>query len=394
MKNIVYLMLLLFFLCSCSNGSGGSPDLTFVSTYEGGQFYKAGPVRVLNLRGTHYQMGRQYGALLKDDLNALYDLAVATYAARGFTCDRLKKTGDFIYSKYPQLYKDVIIGMAETSGLGMEKQIVLNALEWIPKINAPGPHCSGIAVWGDYTAGGPLVFGRNNDDTELFKTFGGYTTVAVLNPTDSGMPVAIVNYAGVIYAPSGMNREGIFLELNSGNSDGFHVDRPSIVLTLFSFLEKYSTQEQLNTAFQSVSPDLASIVNVADENTAYSFECSSSAVVRRNPDAPGLMAATNHFVDPSWGIGPPVPDKDNGWTGLRRDNLLKLAADNKGSFDAAKMMQVMDKTITEGGVTQPAETIYQIVAVPRDRTLWLKAPTHFDWQKIDLRALFAKSATP
>jgi len=40
-----------------------------------------------------------------------------------------------------------------------------------------------------------------NDMAELYKTFGGYTIVAVFNPTDS----------------SGMNRNGIFLELNSGN---------------------------------------------------------------------------------------------------------------------------------------------------------------------------------
>jgi hypothetical protein len=389
MKNVLF-MLLLFCVCSCSDGGGTSPDMTLVSTFEGGKLYKAGPVRVLELHGTHHQMGRQYGALLKDDLNALYDLEVATYAAQGFTYDRLKQGADFVYHRYPQVYKDIIIGMAETSGLGMDKQIVLNALEWIPKINPAGHHCSGIGVWGDYTAVGHLVFGRNNDDSEVFKTFGGYTMVTVFNPTDSGMPVAIVNYAGVIYAPNGMNREGIFMELNSGNNEGFHTDRQPIVLTMFSFLENYSTQEQLNTTFQSVSPDLASIVNVADKNIAYSFECSTSTVVRREPDEPGLLVATNHFVDPSWGIGPPVPDKENGWTALRRDNLLKLAAANKGSFDAAKMRQVLDTTMAKGGATDPSGTIYQIVAVPKERTLWLKAPTHFDWQKIDLRFLFAK----
>ena len=35
-------------------------------------------------------------------------------------------------------------------------------------------------------------------------------------------------------------------------------------------------------------------------------------------------------------------------------------------------------TIPNGGVTDTAGTIYQVIAVPRDLTLWLKAPGHFD----------------
>ncbi len=388
MKKGVLLGFFLLLLCSCSGGNEPFANLTPVSEFEGGRLYKAGPVSVLQLHGSHYQMGRQYGMLMRNELATLYTLVVAKFLDKGFTYDRLQQIADSIYAVYPEKYRDIIVGMAETSGLGIEKQVLLNAMEWFPKINAFVPHCSGIAVWGEYTADGSLIFGRNNDDAEFYKTFGGYTVVAVFNPTDSGMPVAIVNYAGAIYAPSGMNSKGIFLELNSGNWEGYYPDRPSIFLTLFSFLETYSTQEQLNTAFQSVSANLSSIVNVADRNVAYSFECSTSAVVRRAPDAAGLLVATNHFVDPSWGIPPPVPDEENAWTARRRANLLNLAAANKGSFTVRKMMQVLDTTLPEGGATQPTETIYQIIAVPRNLTLWLKAPGNFDWQRVDLRELF------
>jgi len=388
MKLNTLLLLLLVFIWSCSGGNGNSSDLTLVSQWEGGKLYKAGQVSVLQLHGTHYQMGQQYGMLLKNDLTKLYDLAIARFLSLGFTYNRLEQIADSIYAVYPQTYKEIIVGMAETSGLGIEKQIVLNAIEWFPKIDTFVPHCSGIAVWGDYTVDGSLVFGRNNDDSELYREFGGYTIVAVFNPTDSGMPLAVVNYAGAIYAPSGMNRDGIFLELNSGNWEGYYIDRPSIFLTLFSFLETYSTQEELNAAFKSVSANLSSIVNVADRNIAYSFECSTSTVKRRDPDAAGLIIATNHFVDSSWGIPPPVPDEDNAWTALRRANLLNLATVNKGLFNVEKMMQVLDTTIPEGGATQPTETIYQIIAVPRELTLWLKAPENFNWQTVDLRTLF------
>jgi hypothetical protein len=383
MKKITLLLLLLLFLCSCA-GKDSSGDLILVGEFEGGRLYKAGPVSVLQLHGTHYQMGRQYGMLLKNDLATLYDSMITTFTPY-FTYNRMKQIADSVYAVYPQKYKDIIIGMAETSELGIEKQIILNALEFFPKINSFVPHCSGIGVWGDYTAGGPLLFGRNNDDAAIYKTFGGYTMIAVFNPTDGGIPAAIVNYAGVIYAPNGMNRDGIFLELNSGNSQGYFISRPSIFVTMLSFLQSCSTQSEMDTAFQPVLANISSIVNVADANIAYSFECPVTAVKRRDPDTAGLIVSTNHFVDPFWGI--PEPNPDEGWTVLRRNNLIALANANKGSLNVEKMKQILDLTITQGGASSSG-TIYQIIAIPRDLTMWLKAPGNFDWQKIDLTGLF------
>ncbi len=144
MKKNVPLLLLLFFLCSCSGNSSG--NLALVDEFEGGRHYKAGAVSVLQLQGTHYQMGRQYGMLLKDDLSALYNSMIATFSPY-WTYGRMKQIADAVYAVYPQKYKDILVGMAETSGLGMEKQIILNAIEFIPKIDKDVPHCSGIAVW-------------------------------------------------------------------------------------------------------------------------------------------------------------------------------------------------------------------------------------------------------
>lgn len=386
MKRILPVLLLLVFICSCSSDGGSSGGMVLVAESEGGRLYKAGPVSVLQLNGTHYQMGRQYGRLLKDDLARLYDSVIATFSPR-YPYPRMKRIADAIYAVYPQKYKDVLAGMAETSGLGMEKQIVLNALEFFPKIDRDVPrNCSGIAVWGDYAAGGPLIFGRNNDDAEIYKTFGAYTLVAVFNPTDGGIPAAIVNYAGAIYAPNGMNRHGIFLELNGGNWQGYLVDRPFIFTDLFSILQTCATQDEVHKAFLPILADMSSIVNVADANIAYSFELPLGGVKRRNPDAAGLIASSNHFVDPYWEIDPPGPPDD---TVLRRDNLLTLANANKGRVDLEKMKQIMDTSIPQGGATNPG-TIFQIIAIPRDLTMWLKAPGTFDWQPIELSGLFAR----
>lgn len=351
--------------------------------------YKAGPVNVLSLRGTHYQMGRQYGMLLKNELNALYDLAIAKYNGVGYTNVRMQQIADAYYANFPLKYRDVIVGMAETSGLGLEKQILVNGIEIIPKLNSVVPHCTGLVVWGDYTGGAPLIFGRNNDDHPFFRNFGGYTVIVVFNPTDGGIPTAIVNYAGIIYAPTGMNRHGIFMEINSGNSPGgFRMDRTPTVVSMFEVLQSCATPAQVNDAFQNLAVDISSIINVADPSSAYSFECSLDAVKRRSADQEGLLVSTNHFIDPSWGLSPPEPDSDNGWTVARRNNGIFWAESGKGHLRAEQVRDILSKEITSESGLFSESTIYQVVAVPQQLTLWLKAPDHFDWQEIDLMELF------
>jgi hypothetical protein len=52
------------------------------------------------------------------------------------------------------------------------------------------------------------------------------------------------------------------------------------------------------------------------------------------------------------------------------------------------MKVILDTTIDNGGATQPTDTTHQIIAVPKELRLWLKAPGNFNWQKIDLKRLF------
>jgi hypothetical protein len=404
------IILLLLAMTGCS-GSGTTPPpppgLKIVAEVEGGTLYKAGPVSVLRLSGTYRQMGRQYGALLKDDLVAMYKLAVdgkmiefytkTLKPPRTYTEEaarkRMAQIAEVVYAAYPQIYKEILLGLAETSGLDLDKQKLLNIAELFKfmEMDVP-PACSGMATWGGFTGGGPLVFGRNNDDdAHIHKDMAKYTVVAVFRPDDGDIPAAIINYAGVIYAPTGMNRDGLFLELNAGNWTHYFPERSPIVLTIQSMLHTYSTVAQLDAPFKAVLANLSSIVNAADERESLSYECYTDGRVKaRGPDESGLMAATNHFVDPSWvEIAPP-----DSTTIARRDNLLARARESKGSIDADRMMKIFDlalldkdgKVNPQGGATVDG-TIYQVATVPHDRIIYLKAPGTFDWQKIELKAL-------
>lgn len=72
---------------------------------------------------------------------------------------------------------------------------------------------------------------------------------------------------------------------------------------------------------------------------------------------------------------------------LKGDTLYALYNDKIKK----KMKEVLDTTIENGGATSASDTIYQIIAVPKELNLWLKAPNNFDWQEGDLKRLFSPS---
>jgi hypothetical protein len=214
--------------------------------------------------------------------------------------------------------------------------------------------------------------------------------VAVFKPNDGSIPTALINYPGVIYNATGMNADGLFIELNSGNEMGFSLERVSIFTTLFSYLQEYHNLVELDRAMRSTVADMGAIITVADPTRGYSYECSLWDTKRRDQDAEGIVAAANEYSHPDWNITPSDPKKDPGANQLRKRNLLKLAAKYKGTITPEVMMKkIMDVQITDGGATH-AGTIFQVVALPADRKIWVKVPGRVDWTEIALQPIFGK----
>ena len=400
-------------LCSCSSGGTPSADeggsLPLAATYPEspqqasqavaqGRLYKAGKINVVVLEGTYGEMGRQYGALLKEVLNRNYEgIVEGLEQIPDLELQDIQELGDSAYEKYPRKYREIVDGLAETSGLGLEKAKLLNMQEiyisaalqtWAASNMPQQGACSGMAAWGPYTSQGPLVFGRNYD---LGFYNSEYVTLTVYNPIDGSLPTANLTFAGCIYVTSGINSSGLFLELNNGSSSDpgdFTDTRPWAPINLFSFLEQAEDLAQLDCFFDSTLPDLAYIINAADPESACSYEWSTSGVKRRGPDEDGLLVATNFFFDPSWGEIPHGEDPD--YSVQRRENLLALGEKYKGQFDPQVMMEVISLPLEQGGAFRaPNLTSYEIVAEPGSLKVWVRVPERQDWVEIDLAEYFA-----
>ena len=105
-----------------------------ISESRGAKKYKTPgfPIR-LTLKGTHYEMGLQYGVLLRDEIYGLKKYAknlIGTFVeennvSESFIINQIKPLTKKMYTNLPQRYQDEMCGIAEGSGLQLDAVILL-----------------------------------------------------------------------------------------------------------------------------------------------------------------------------------------------------------------------------------------------------------------------------
>ncbi|VVB57474.1 Peptidase family M23 [uncultured archaeon] len=400
-------------------------SLIYVSSFEGGSKYKTlnNSFTVLDLHGSFREMGRQYGYLMREEMQEAYARTMNETAAMGMPKQYVDEAGDTLYNSNSQKYVELMQGMSETSGLTLQQHKELNggvislitaymvksandatpsnaslAAASAGNVMASDPRlsaCSGVAFWGDYSADGKLYFGRNWDMVKsLLVPYLPYMTLAVYHP-DSGHSVANLEWVGEVYTETAMNDQGLFLELNNGQqADAAHYEgRPFAAVKLLDFMFDSSDMNDIYREFNTTLPSDSYLIQVADQNAAYSYEWSSTmGARRRSENVSGLLVTYNSFVPPypaSWEgvINPPTPTADD----MRRANFLKLAnsPEYKGQMEVEKMKQLLSIGYREGGGMLP-DNVYQVIAVPADYTMWIHGQNYSGWEEVDLKPLFGK----
>lgn len=387
------------FLCLFSSCALSADGLIKSTSFEGGTAYRTADdiYWVLDLKGTWREMGRQYGALVKHDLQAFYAEITSDIERRGMSMqDQLFVARGFSGDLSEDLV-DLLDGMAETSGLTGDEVRLLNAgmfslsglLLGQPSTDA----CSGIGAWGSYTPGGKLVFGRNWDMMrDGMLEYMKYLSVVVFHP-DEGIAYANMHPLGNIYVETGINEDGLFLELNNGmySDENTYEDREISVSVLADVLTTCRTIDEAAAYLAEIPAEAAYIIQLADAERAVSVERATFDCRVRAGDEKGLLVTYNSFVPPypeAWEgkVAPPRPHTDDG----RYDNLVNLANSERfyGELNAAAMKELMDIQYEDGGATHKG-TVLQVIAAPEDLSLWMRGYEYSDWQAVDLKPLFA-----
>ncbi|MEG1642339.1 MAG: C45 family peptidase [Synergistaceae bacterium] len=363
-----------------------------MNCYEKGTKIEKECVKIINLFGTWREMGRQYGALLSEELKSMYVNGIEKHLFTDLQMDvdKVKEISQSFYGKFPFKFREFIVGIAETSGLEFEQLLVVNALNVLLTRSSIISTSTSIATWGEYSSDS-LTYGINYDHQEWMKELRENLVFTVYHPADGSLATVTIGFAGEIYVINGMNEKGIFVGLNDAEPSGgdlWYESRTPSVTNLFEFLLNSTSLDEMETFFQTTKSNYAYIVGVADSQTARCYEWPVFEVKRRESHSrQGLAVMSNHFTEFSWGL-PRPDDKANGFTRSRRQNLLTLAKHLKGSINDAVMMKIMDTKYEDMGATM-INTIYQIVVVPSEYKIWFKTQKEDKWIDVNMKEFFS-----
>ena len=350
-------------------------------TFKQGSKVRMNNISVVSLHGTWREMGRQYGMLMKDELHEVYDFVESMTTLRSENAERSESIIALDKAQYTNTIREFMEGASETSGLTIDQVQAVNALERIGGL----PKCSAAFCWDDYSSG-QLIVGRNYDYSNAFVPLKDDMVITVYHPADGSLAVATIGYAGEINTYNAINEKGIFMELNNGTPSTnikTRTDRIQGTTMLFSAMFETDELKDWELFFNTVACSGSYITNVADSQSARSYEWCPTGAKTGNTDLPdGLLVSTNYYVNPDWPFA--TPSDANSWEGLtRRSNLITLCENFKGMIDARQMREIIETPVENGGATNEL-TMYQIVMIPETKMLWLQVVGGSEWTQIDL----------
>lgn len=196
--------------------------------------------RVLFLKGTPEEMGRQHGALMKREVRhlvdqMLYGVGVGSSFEKGnWFFGEIESAQKRVAPFTDERYFREMDALASAAGLPREEVRLAN---FFPELF----HCSGFAVFGKATVGGKLYHGRILD---YLRGMGleQNATVIVFQP-DQGNAWVNVGYAGFVGSVTAMNEKHIAIGEMGGRGEGNWDGKPMAQLVR-EVMEKASTLEE------------------------------------------------------------------------------------------------------------------------------------------------------
>jgi hypothetical protein len=165
------------------------------------------------VKGTPYEMGRQLGQALKQQITTFLPAALPAICKElGLTEEQLQEVWSRSSAYSDDRLEQELAGVADGTGLPLR---TLQAMHAVPLLMPYS--CSSIAAWGEATEDGHLYQTRNLDwNLEL----GAHNFAAiVIYVPDVGAPHVVPTFAGFSGAHTGMNFHGIALS-EMGDASG------------------------------------------------------------------------------------------------------------------------------------------------------------------------------
>lgn len=354
-----------------------------------------GNVRVLRLKGTAYEMGRQHATFLHDELvvggqfldtDPTLSLLEPIAEANGYIEEAVAQSFDDI--------REECRGMADVVGAEGWTFNRCMALAWgdviLENIGMGSTSCSQFIATGPATGGGAMIHGRSLDWDKIQYLLD-YPTIIVRHPTGR-IPYVVVGFPGNVATYNGINAAGISCGSNQNHAAPSELSRSgrSEIQMMNEVLASATSLEDVKAFFDRTERTVGNNLVFADgdHDTGAVFEMTRNHIAVRQLDEKGIVFVTNHYTVPEMiPYGVDVPEgKSTKSRFLRLQQLLLPDGvdTHYGAIDLAAAVSVLrDRYNPVTQVTAPADVfdgqgtisgngcVYSLVFRPKERAFWL-----------------------
>jgi len=309
--------------------------------------------RVLHLKGSPAEMGRQHGLLLRDEVRANCDFLLSDEgkkpvkmgpvtlprsAMMAMLCAQFKE-------RIPKRHLVEMEALASAAGMAPDKVIGCNL---IPEMF----HCSGFALLSPVTAERKLYHGRILDygvDLRLQEH-----AVLIIQEPQGGIPFVNVGYAGFIGSVTGMNLRQVGIGEMGGGGDGQWNGVPMSFLVR-DVLEKAQTLDEAVAVFRDNPRTCEYYYVISDAK-------SDSAVgIRAVPESlTVIQAGESHPQLPT-----PVPGTVIMSAGKRYPELVNRIQADAGRFTEQTAIDLMDAPVAM------KHNLHDVLMIPADGIVYV-----------------------
>ena len=342
-----------------------------------------GTGRVVYVRGTPYQQGRQLGEaaadLIRENVQRATELCHSV--AAGFDLSAYtamtRRNERWVERAYPELLEE-LHGVAETSGVAYEDLLHLNLNTDVAYARAYAMvlDCTQVVATGSATIDGKTYIAKTRDLTR-----GPVRQLLVHREFDDGSYRNEIQTAGQMTLPVGVNSSGVavgtsgqwsarvVVDLAQGDA-AWHIPNLQPVLR-----EARTADEALDMVRDQ--PRVAGMnMTLADTTKAYALEITDSEVHVFEPED-GLLVRTNHYLAPALRHLAPTAEENRG-TFDRYARAWDMVSRRRGEIGVHDLVRVLsdhaeppvESICRHGGADGAGQTYAAMVICPQDRSVW------------------------
>ena len=307
--------------------------------------------KVLFLKGTPEEMGKQHGTLLRKQVRdlvskVLYGVGVGSSFEKGrWFFGEIEEAQKRLMPFMDERYIREMDAMALASGNEKEEIRLSN---FFPELF----HCSGFSVYGKATVGGRMFHGRILD---YLRGVGlEPNAVVIVHQPEQGNAWVNISYAGFVGSVTAMNAKHISIGEMGGRGEGNWDGKPMAQL-MREVMEKASTLEEAVAIMRKGPRTCEYYYVISDGNT-------------RKAVGIAATATTFDIVEP----GKPHPRLPHAFedavlmsAGDRYEKLSERVKDTYGKLDADGAMRLMDRPVCMNS------NIHSVLFAPDTLDFWV-----------------------